>query len=99
VLPVTDAVILSQYADATLILAAAGQTRRADLRRAAEKLDQVSAKILGIVLNKVTRQTGRYYGYGYGYGYSYKPYHAAGTSAVKAGNANGSGKAQDHSPR
>jgi polysaccharide biosynthesis transport protein len=100
VLPVTDAMILSQYADATLVLAAAGQTRRADLRRAAEKLDQVSAKILGIVLNKVTRQTGRYYGYGsgYGYGYSYKPYHAAGPPVVKAGNANGSSKAQDHSP-
>jgi non-specific protein-tyrosine kinase len=98
VLPVTDAAILSQYADATLLLAAAGQTRRADLRRAAEKLDQVNAKILGIVLNKVTRQNGRYYGYGYGYGYSYKPYHAAGPSVVKAGNANGSSKAQDHSP-
>jgi tyrosine-protein kinase len=76
VLPVTDAAILSQYADATLMLAAAGQTRRADLHRAAEKLDQVGTKLLGIVLNKVTRQTGREYGYGsgYGYGYEYKPY-------------------------
>jgi succinoglycan biosynthesis transport protein ExoP len=71
VLPVTDAAILSQYADATLMLAAAGQTRRADLHRAAEKLDQVGTAILGIVLNKVTRQTSREYGYGYGYGYTY----------------------------
>ena len=71
VLPVTDAAILSQYADATLLLAAAGQTRRGDLHRAAEKLDQVGATILGIVLNKVTRQTSRYYGYGYGYEYGY----------------------------
>ncbi len=39
------------------MLAAAGQTRRADLHRAVERLDQVGATILGIVLNKVTRQT------------------------------------------
>ena len=43
VLPVTDAAILSRYADATLMLAAAGQTRRGDLHRAAEKLSQVGA--------------------------------------------------------
>jgi capsular exopolysaccharide synthesis family protein len=96
VLPVTDAAILSQYADATLLLAAAGQTRRADLRRAAEKLDQVGATILGIVLNKVTRQTGRYYGYGYGY--TYEPYRAA-KHVMQAAHPNGSSKAQDHSPR
>jgi len=69
-LPVTDAAILSQHADATLMVAAAGQTRRADLHRATEKLDQVGATILGTVLNKVTRQTGRYYGYSY----NYRPY-------------------------
>jgi hypothetical protein len=38
VLPVTDAAILSRHADATLMLAAAGQTRRSDLHRAVEKL-------------------------------------------------------------
>ena len=67
VLPVTDAAILSRYADATLMLAAAGQTRRADLHRAVEKLDQGGTTILGTVLNKVTRQTGQYYGYTYAY--------------------------------
>ncbi len=63
VLPVTDAAILSRHADATLMLAAAGQTRRGDLHRAVEKLDQVGTTILGVVLNKVSRQTGRNYGY------------------------------------
>jgi polysaccharide biosynthesis transport protein len=72
-LPVTDAVVLSQHADATLMVVAAGQTRRADLRRAAEKLHQVGVKVLGTVLNEVTKQTGYGYGYGYGYG-TYKPY-------------------------
>ena len=96
VLPVTDAAILSRHADATLLLAAAGQTRRSDLHRAAEKLDQVGATILGIVLNKVTRQTGRYYGYGYGY--SYEPYRAA-KHVMQEGHPNGVGKAQERIPR
>ena len=100
VLPVTDAAILSQHADATLMLAAAGQTRRGDLHRAVEKLDQVGATILGIVLNKVTRHTGRNYGYGYSYTYkpyqySYKPNHA-GTAPSE--HLNGSSKVQDRSP-
>ena len=102
VLPVTDAAILSQYADATLMLAAAGQTRRADLHRAVEKLDQVGATILGIVLNKVTRHTGRNYGYSYtykAYQYSYKPNHAGTVSMTSDGNPNGSSKAQDRSSR
>ncbi len=95
VLPVTDAAILSQSADATRGLAAAGQTRRADLHRAAEKLDQVGATILGIVLNKVTRQTGREYGYGYGsgYGYEYKPFWKKGAADAETGHPNGSSKA------
>ena len=96
VLPVTDAAILSRHVDATVMLAAAGQTRRADLHRAVEKLDQVGATILGIVLNKVTRQTGRYYGYGYGYTYSYKAYTAG---AAQAAHPNGNSVTKDRSAR
>jgi capsular exopolysaccharide synthesis family protein len=94
VLPVTDAAILSRYADATLMLAAAGQTRRGDLHRAVEKLGQVGVTILGTVLNKVTRQTGR----AYGYSYSYRPYQAVSPGTATA-YRNGSGRAPDHSPR
>ena len=86
VLPVTDAAILSRYADATLMLAAAGQTRRTDLHRAVERLDQVGSTILGIVLNKVTKQTGRYYGYTY----TYKPYPTEVTPAPHTKHMNGS---------
>jgi polysaccharide biosynthesis transport protein len=97
-LPVTDAAILSQHVDATLMLAAAGQTRRGDLHRAVEKLDQAGTKVLGLVLNKVSRQTGR--SYGYSYGYSYKPYRAAVSSVESAAaQSNGSHRAPDHSPR
>jgi len=90
VLPVTDPAILAGHADATLLLAAAGQTRRADLHRAAEKLDQVDAKVLGIVLNKVTRQTER----NYGYTYSYKPYRTEAQPVMQTDHPNGSNKAQ-----
>jgi tyrosine-protein kinase len=107
VLPVTDAAILSQYADATLLLAAAGQTRRGDLHRAAEKLDQVGAMILGIVLNKVTKQTSRDYGYGYGYEYAYsyggrheyKPFWRRGPAQVDAEHPNGNSKLGGRIPR
>jgi polysaccharide biosynthesis transport protein len=95
VLPVTDAAILSRHADATLMLAAMGQTRRGDLHRAVEKLDQVGAKILGIVLNKVTRQTGR----NYGYSYSYNAYHPISPVITTTPHPNGSARAPDHSPR
>jgi capsular exopolysaccharide synthesis family protein len=97
VLPVTDAAILAGHADVTLLLAAAGQTRRDDLRRAAEKLGQVDATILGIVLNKVTRQTER----NYGYTYSYKPYRAEAPPVMSTAhpNGNGSSKRQQRSPR
>lgn len=68
VLPVTDAVVLSKDADATLLVVAAGQTKRGDLQRAAEKLAQVNARVVGVVLNETSRQ-GSGYGYGYRYGY------------------------------
>ena len=71
VLPVTDAVVLSKEADATLLVVAAGQTKGADLQRAAEKLAQVNATMVGTVLNQVTRQNGYGHGYGNGYGYGY----------------------------
>jgi capsular exopolysaccharide synthesis family protein len=82
-LPVTDAVILSQAVDTTLLVVAAGQTRGRDLHRATEALSLVHARTIGVVLNEVTKSTG--YGYGYGKGYGY------GTYAPTAATANGDG--------
>jgi polysaccharide biosynthesis transport protein len=68
VLPVADALILSGYADAVLLVVVAGSTRRDELRRAAEKLAQASAPVVGAVLNKATARDGHgYYG-------GYQPY-------------------------
>ena len=73
VLPVTDAMVLSNYADGTLLVVAAGQTRRGELQRATERFAQAKSDVVGIVLNEVTKQNG--YGGGYGYGYGYGSYH------------------------
>ena len=51
VLPVADAVLVASLADATLIVAAAGQTSRSALRRSVEVLHQVDAPVVGIALN------------------------------------------------
>jgi succinoglycan biosynthesis transport protein ExoP len=75
VLPVADAMILSGYVDAVLLVVAAGQTRRADLRRTMEKLAQTSAPVVGAVLNKATAQDD------YGYYGGYQPYMRLDTGA------------------
>jgi succinoglycan biosynthesis transport protein ExoP len=65
VLPVADALILSGYADAVLLVVVAGRTRQAELRHAAEKLAQASAPVVGAVLNKATAKDGHGYYDGY----------------------------------
>ncbi|MHB8318879.1 MAG: tyrosine-protein kinase domain-containing protein [Acidimicrobiales bacterium] len=87
VLPVTDAVILSQVVDATVVVVAAGQTRAKELRRAAEALSLVHANVIGIVLNEVTKTTG----YGYGYG-GYNKRYGYGEYAPTPASTNGNGK-------
>lgn len=61
VLPVADAMILSGYVDAVLLVVAAGQTKRAEFRRTVDKLAQAGAPVLGAVLNKAAAQGA--YGY------------------------------------
>ena len=70
---------------------------RADLRRAREKLTQVNATVVGVVLNQVTRETGYGYGYGYGYdhGYGYKPYRATNGGSGEPAHANGKSPVRD----
>lgn len=70
VLPVTDAAVLSSRVDATLLVATAGTTTRKELARAYEVLNQVSAPVIGVVLNGVTAEGA------YGYGNSYYHYKA-----------------------
>jgi capsular exopolysaccharide synthesis family protein len=96
VLPVTDAMVLSKYADGTLLVVAAGQTKRAELERASERFIQAQSPVVGIVLNEVTKQNGYGSGYGYGYGYgayqpdaSLVPVQANGNSGARAAGRRG----------
>src|ERR1019366_10289199 len=72
-LPVADPLVLSQYADAVLMVVMVGLTTHAEVERASELLAQVNAQPTGIVLNKATRRSANASGYGYGYKYRYTP--------------------------
>ncbi|MDW8802591.1 CpsD/CapB family tyrosine-protein kinase [Clostridium sp. A1-XYC3] len=69
VIAVTDAQLLSRYADGCLLVVASGQAERAAAMKAKELLEKVDAKILGVVLNKLEVQEKGYYGYYYHYYY------------------------------
>lgn len=67
---VTDTLLISQYADATMYMVRAGYTDVKLLKHIEELQKQNKLKNMGIVLNGV-KENGAYgYNYGYGYGYS-----------------------------
>lgn len=71
---VTDAPILSQKVDGTLVVLRIQKTERRNFRDAWRSLASVHADVLGVVCNGVDLSARRYgygrtYGYGYGYGY------------------------------
>jgi tyrosine-protein kinase len=71
VVAVTDAAVMSAWADAVLLVVAHGTTSRRGLARAVELLRQVDAPLVGMILNKVPASEG------YGYqGYRYDTYRA-----------------------
>lgn len=72
VIAVTDAAILSDKVDGTILVIYAGQTNREALNRAKTLLDNVDAKMLGVLLNGVDVEGmyGSYYYYYYHHYYS-----------------------------
>jgi polysaccharide biosynthesis transport protein len=74
VLPVSDAVALSRHADAVVVVAQAERTSRPSIVDTLASLEQVSAPVVGLVLNRVRRDGGEYgyRGYRYSYGYRYR---------------------------
>jgi succinoglycan biosynthesis transport protein ExoP len=75
VLPVTDSIVVSRFADATLLVVRAGSTTRKELEQALTSLELASAPIIGIVLNRANPGDRNAYGYDYAYGpkESYRP--------------------------
>ena len=64
---VTDSVILSRIVDSTVIVAAAKQTKKDNLGRVIENIQNVGGKLAGVVLNKIP-MSAKKYGETYYYG-------------------------------
>jgi len=77
-LPVTDAMILSTFADGVVFVVESGTTVRGAVMRARKMLQIVGANVIGIVLNKVDVRHNGYYGY-------YNHYHYDGDAKGAAG--------------
>ena len=73
VLAVTDAAVLATSMDGVLIVVQPGKTRMSALRLTLEKLQQVNARILGVVLNDVDLRS-QPYNYRYHYYRNYSAY-------------------------
>jgi len=73
VLSVTDAALLSVEADSVLLVIRSGQTTKDALRRASDLLNQVKARVQGVVVNAIDMdQPHYYYYYGANYGAYYR---------------------------
>ena len=64
---VIDATIITQKCDASILVTAAGGTKRRDVLKAKEQLEQTGTPFLGVVLNKFNTEVEKYGAYG-GYG-------------------------------
>jgi capsular exopolysaccharide synthesis family protein len=71
-LPVTDGAEVAALADATVVVHRAGKTTRDQAVRSIGALEKVGEKPVGVVLNMVSRNSGRY-SYEYDYYYTYRP--------------------------
>lgn len=69
VIMVTDAQILSRYADGSILVVASGEADKEAAVRAKELLEKVNSRILGVVLNKIDTSRKGYYGHYYTYYY------------------------------
>lgn len=70
-----DAAVVAKHCDGAVLVVAQGVVGSRMILSAKKQLEVSGVKILGVVLNKVRRENGRYgYGYGYGYGRYYGGY-------------------------
>ncbi|WP_182524742.1 polysaccharide biosynthesis tyrosine autokinase [Nocardioides dongkuii] len=68
-LPVTDAALFAAQSDGALVVVRYGKTTKEQLSQLVDRLKQVDAAPVGVVMNMVPPRSDRA-GYGYGYGYA-----------------------------
>jgi capsular exopolysaccharide synthesis family protein len=68
VLAVTDAAVLANLVDGTLLVVDCGETRRPAAMQAVERLTSVGGTVLGVVLNRLSASRNGHYYYYYYYG-------------------------------
>lgn len=71
---VSDAVFISEAADAAVYVILQDSVRASKIRTALDSILSSDIKLLGCVVNAVQNTAGGSFSYGYGYGYGYKKY-------------------------
>jgi len=71
-IPVMDSLIILEEIDSVILVVKAGATQKAVVSRARQSLAAHNGKIVGVVVNNLSRTLPYYYNYNY-YGYHYKP--------------------------
>ena len=71
VMAASDAAIVGRVVDGVLLVVQPQKNPRRLVIRAAEHLTSLGVDLVGIVVNRVSEETGGYEGYGYGYGLGY----------------------------
>ena len=71
-LPVTDPCSVAALADGVILVVQMGRNPRPNAERAVSLMETLGVRLIGIVMNRMTKDGGYGYGYGYGsYGYNY----------------------------
>jgi capsular exopolysaccharide synthesis family protein len=71
-LPVTDPCAVAARVDGVILVVQMGRNTRPNAERAGSLLETLGVRLLGIVMNRMTKDGGYGYGYAYGsYGYNY----------------------------
>ncbi len=93
VMAVTDPVILSTMVDGVAVVVNAGESRIPVVGQALQRLNEVDAKVLGVVVNRMTSRSGSYYYYDYYRGYYGREHEKKGWMGIRFG---GNGSSEKH---
>jgi polysaccharide biosynthesis transport protein len=92
----SDPVVLSAKVDGVLIVIRPGETKIGAAQGMIEQLSRAGARVVGAVMNPITRQTSRYYSGKYHY---YSQYYARGHDYYSGEGSSSGGKKRNHTEK